>query len=74
MLQQAFFLLLTIILTVVKEKLQPYCAITYARSGVNQMWILKNSKERLANLKAQIELLSNKLYQNIRFFDPLHYH
>ena len=25
----------------------------YARSGVNQMWILKNSKELLGNLKAQ---------------------
>jgi hypothetical protein len=37
----------------VKEKLQTYCAITYARGGVNQMWILKNSKELLANLKAQ---------------------
>jgi hypothetical protein len=45
-------LLLTKILTVV-EKLQTYCAITYARSGVSQMWILKNSKELLANLKAQ---------------------
>jgi hypothetical protein len=45
-------LLLTNILTAVKEKLQTYCATTYARSGVNQMWILKNSKELLANLKA----------------------
>jgi hypothetical protein len=46
-------LLLTNILTAVKEKLQTYCAITYARSGVNQMWIPKNSNELLANLKAQ---------------------
>jgi hypothetical protein len=37
----------------VKEKLQMCCATTYARGGVNQMWILKNSKELLANLKAQ---------------------
>jgi hypothetical protein len=37
-------LLLTNILTAVKE---------YARNGVNQMWILKNSKELLANLKTQ---------------------
>jgi hypothetical protein len=36
-----------------KEKLQIYCASTYIRSGVNQMGILKNSKELLANLKAQ---------------------
>jgi hypothetical protein len=47
-------LLLTKILTAVKEKLQTYSPTTYARSGVNQMWILKNSKELLANLKAQI--------------------
>jgi hypothetical protein len=37
----------------VKEKLQTYCATTYARSGVNQIWILKNSRDLLANLKAQ---------------------
>jgi hypothetical protein len=46
-------LLFTNVLTAVKEKLQTYCATTYDRSGVNQMWILKNSKELLANLKAQ---------------------
>ena len=46
-------LLLTNTLTAVKEKLQTYCATTYARSGVNQMWILRNSKELLSNLKAQ---------------------
>ena len=34
-------LILIRILTAVKEGLQKYCA----RSGVNQMWILKNSKE-----------------------------
>jgi hypothetical protein len=45
-------LFLTNILTAVKEKLQTYCATTYARSGVNLMWILKNSRE-LANLKTQ---------------------
>jgi hypothetical protein len=35
------------------EKLQTYCVTTYARSDVNQMWIFKNSKELLANVKAQ---------------------
>ena len=44
---------LTRILTAVKEGLQKYCDTAYARSGVNQMWILKNSKELLENLKAQ---------------------
>ena len=45
--------ILTRILTTVKEGLQKYCDTAYARSGVNQMWILKNSKELLENLKAQ---------------------
>ena len=43
-------LILSRILTAVKEGLQKHCDTAYARSGVNQMWILKNSKE---NLKAQ---------------------
>ena len=46
-------LILTRILTALKEGLQKYCDTAYARSGVNQMWILKNSKELLENLKAQ---------------------
>jgi hypothetical protein len=36
-----------------KEKLQTYCATQYARSGVNQICIIKHSKELLENLKAQ---------------------
>ena len=47
------FQILTQILTAVKEGLQKYCDTVYARSGVNQMWILKNSKVLLENLKAQ---------------------
>jgi hypothetical protein len=38
-------LLLTKILTAVKEKPQTYYATIYAKSGVNQMLILKHSKE-----------------------------
>ena len=45
--------ILTRILTTVKECLQKYCGNAYARSGLNQMWILRNSKELLENLKAQ---------------------
>ena len=45
--------ILTRILTAVKKDLEKYCDTAYARSGVNQMWILKNSKELLENLKAQ---------------------
>ena len=33
------------ILTAVKQGLQKYCDTAYARSSVNQMWVLKNSKE-----------------------------
>jgi hypothetical protein len=43
-------LLLTKLLTAIKESLQRYCSTAYSRSGVNQMWILKNSKELLENL------------------------
>ena len=34
---------LTHILTTIKDGMQRYCENTYSRSGVNQMWILKNS-------------------------------
>ena len=36
--------LLTSILTTVKVGLKKYCDVIYSRSGINQMWILKNSK------------------------------
>ena len=39
-------------LTHIKEGLQKYCETAYSRSGVNQMWILKNSKELLEHLKS----------------------
>ena len=45
--------LLTKILTTVKDGLQTYCDVAFSRSGINQMWILKNSKELLDNLKSQ---------------------
>jgi hypothetical protein len=45
----------------VKEKLQTYCATTYARSGVNQLWILKNSKDLKAQNFSQIN--SIKTYE-----------
>ena len=32
--------------------IQKYCEISYTRSGVNQMWILKNSKELLEHLQS----------------------
>jgi hypothetical protein len=36
--------LLTCILSTVKTGLQSYCDTSYSKGGVNQMWILKNSK------------------------------
>ena len=45
-------ILLTKLLTHIKQGLQKYCETAYARSGINQMWILKNSKELLEHLKS----------------------
>ena len=45
-------ILLTKLLTHIKQGLQKYCETAYSRSGVNQMWILKNSKELLEHLKS----------------------
>lgn len=42
------------ILTVVKENPQRYCATTCVRSGMNQIWIFKMSKEVSVNGKSQI--------------------
>ena len=46
--------LLTTLLTAVKDGLQSYCETTYSRYGINQMWILKNSKCLLENLKSNV--------------------
>ena len=45
-------ILLTKLLTRIKQGLQKYCETSYSRSGVNQMWILKNSKELLEHLQS----------------------
>ena len=37
----------------VMEGLHKYCEVLYSQSGINQMWILKNSKELLQKLEAQ---------------------
>ena len=57
--------ILTSILTTVKEGLQNYCEGVYATSGVNQMWILKNSKDLLECLGSE----SLKFCNNIKTFD-----
>ena len=35
-----------------KDDLKKYCDVIYSHSGINQMWILKNSKELLDNLQS----------------------
>ena len=65
--------LLTTILTTVKDGVNKYCDKIYSRSGINQMWILKNSKELLDNFNSNSlsTINSNKtfdfstLYTNI---------
>ena len=45
--------LLTSILSAVKDGLQSYCDTSYSRGGVNQMWILKNSKDLLEYIQSR---------------------
>ena len=45
-------ILLTKLLTHIKQCLQKYCETSYSRSGVNQIWIVKNSKELLEHLQS----------------------
>ena len=45
-------ILLTKLLTHIKQALQKYCETAYSRSGINQMWILKKSKEVLDHFKS----------------------
>ena len=44
---------LTKILSAIKEGQQKYCETVYSHSGINHMWILKNSKDLLDNLKSR---------------------
>ena len=45
--------LLTCILSAVKSELQSYCDTSYSRGGVNQMWILKNSRDLLEHIQSR---------------------
>ena len=52
------FIALTKLLTLIKQGLQKYCETAYSR--INQMWILKNSKELLHHLKSpNFNLITN---------------
>ena len=56
---------LTKILSAVKEGQQKYCETVYSRSGIDHMWILKNSKDLLDNLKSR----SFSQVSSIKIFD-----
>ena len=58
-------ILLTKLLTYIKQGLQKYCETAYSRGGIIQMWILKNSKELLDHLKSP----NFNLITNIKSFD-----
>ena len=60
-------ILLTKLLTHIKQGLLKYCETAYSRIGINQMWILKNSKELLDHLKSP----NFNLITNITSFDYL---
>ena len=45
-------ILLAKLLTLTKQCLQKYCEIACSGSGINLMWILKNSRELLEHLKS----------------------
>ena len=49
---QPVSILLTKLLTHIKQSHQNYCGTAHSRSGINQMWILKNSKDLLEHLKS----------------------
>jgi hypothetical protein len=52
-------------MSVVKEGQQKYSETVYSRSGINDMWILKNSKDILDNLKSR----SYSQVSSIKTFD-----
>jgi len=57
--------LLTTVLSTVKDGLQTYCDTAYSRHGINQMWILKNSKHIVESLSSQ----SLSVITSIKTFD-----
>ena len=58
--------LLTCFLFAVKTDLQSYCAISYSRGGVNQMWILKNSNYLLEYIQYR-SLSSCNIIKTVHF-------
>jgi hypothetical protein len=55
-------------LSAVKEGQHKYCETVYSRSGINHIWILKNSKDLLDNLRSSLytTLLHDKLKTRLK--------
>jgi len=51
----------------VKDGLQTYCDTAYSHNGINQMWILKHSKDLVESLSSQ----SSSVITSIKTFDFL---
>ena len=49
------------ILQEVKDGLQRYCETSYSRSGVNDMWFLKNAKELLESFRSNVLSTCNSM-------------
>lgn len=56
------------IMTAVKERLQKYCQTIYSHSGIDKIWILKNSKEINGNFRF-VFVIKNWFYQNFWLFN-----
>ena len=61
--------ILTYILSAVENMLQSYSDTSYSRGGVNQMWILKNSKDMLEYIQCR-SLLSFYVIKAYDFSTP----
>ena len=59
--------LLTKILTVIKTGLEKYCSIKTSHTGVNNMWILKNSTNLLSSLEATWESIKQLPFKHLIF-------
>ena len=57
--------ILTILLATIKQGLIRYCQTVYETSGVNHMWILKNSKDLLDAMQSQ----TRKKFSCLKTFD-----
>jgi hypothetical protein len=52
-----YMMILAKIMSAVKEGQQKYCETVYSRSGINDMWILKNSKDIYITLNQDLSLM-----------------